>query len=134
MLYKQLIVGATLAILIAVPVFADQAAWVTREEAARALEILAKHQNIKHYCAPCQDQEVIDEKIVTIGLFPVGGQNYWEIRINGKGVDLAYIYFESKKDKWSNVAIKAKIDVHDVPKELSSALLATSRETQIADG
>ncbi len=105
-----------------VPVFADQAAWVTRTQAARALEILARHEVIKHYCAPCGDKQAVDERINSIGLFPIEGENYWEIRINDKGVDLAYIYFEEKPGKWLNVAMKAKIDVDRVPKKLPSSL------------
>jgi hypothetical protein len=63
--------------------------------------------------------------IESIGLFKVEGENYWEIRVNGKGVDLAYVYFEEKKGKWKNAAMEAKIDVRDVPKELSESLLET---------
>ena len=108
--------------LSAIPVFADQAAWVSRAEAAKALEILAKHEMIKHYCAPCGDKEIVDEKISSIGLFPIEGEGYWEIRVNGKGVDLAYIYFEEKPGKWVNVAMKAKIDVERVPEKLPKSL------------
>ena len=111
---------------IAAPVFADQAAWVSRAEATRALEILARSESIIHYCAPCDNGVVRNEKIESIGLFKVEGENYWEIRINGKGVDLAYVYFEEKKGKWRNTAMKAKIDVDDVPKELSASLLASA--------
>jgi hypothetical protein len=107
-------------------VFADQAAWVSRAEAARALEILAKSESIIHYCAPCSNSVVRNEKVESIGLFRVEGENYWEIRVNGKGVDLAYVYFEEKKGKWRNAAMEAKIDVKDVPKELSDSLLATA--------
>lgn len=117
-----------LAVLVtsAVPVFADQAAWVSRAEAVRALEVLAKSESIKHFCAPCDDKVVRSETIESIGLFKVEGENYWEIRVNGRGVDLAYVYFEEKKGKWRNAAMKAKIDVDDVPKELSVSLLASA--------
>jgi hypothetical protein len=109
----------------AVPVLADQAAWVSRAEAARALEELASAESVKHYCAPCGDKVVRSEIVESIGLFKVQGENYWEIRVNGKGVDLAYVYFEEKKGKWRNAAMEAKIAVRDVPKELSDSLLAT---------
>lgn len=104
--------------------YADQAAWVSKAEAQRALKILAEYDTVTHYCAPCKDGKVAQERIENIGLFKVQGENYWEIRINGKGVDLAYIYFPKKQNKWVNVAMTAKIDVSDVPKELSKDLLA----------
>lgn len=108
-----------------VPALADQAAWVTRADAAKALEILARHEVIKHYCAPCGDKEAVDERVRSIGIFPIEGENYWEVQVNGKGVDLAYIYFEEKQGKWLNVAIKAKIDVDRVPKKLPKELLSS---------
>lgn len=105
-----------------VPAFADQAAWVSRAEAARAMKVLAEATAIKHHCAPCSDKSIRDEAIENIGIFRVEGQNYWEIRVNGEGVDLAYIYFQ-KKGKWVNAAMQTKIKVSDVPKELSRAQL-----------
>lgn len=113
-------------LIAAMSVFADQAAWVSRAEAARALEELAGAEWIRHYCAPCGDKAVRSEAVQSIGLFKIEGENYWEIRVNGKGVDLAYVYFEKKKGKWRNAAMEAKIMVQDVPKELSDALLATA--------
>jgi len=110
---------------LAMPVFADQAAWVSRAEAARALQELAGAEWIRHYCAPCGDKTVRSEAVQSIGLFKVEGENYWEIRVNGKGVDLAYVYFE-RKGKWRNAAMAAKKKVQDVPKELSDSLLATA--------
>lgn len=122
---SSLLFSIVLSISFVVPVFADQAAWVSRAEASRALEDLASAQSIKHFCAPCGDKAVRTEMVESIGLFKVEGENYWEIRVNGKGVDLAYVYFEEKKGKWKNAAIEAKIDVKDVPKKLSELLLAT---------
>lgn len=120
MLNFKPLVGIVLIIVAAMSAYADQAAWVSRAEAARALEILARSEMIKHYCEPCGDKQIVDERINSIGLFPIQGANYWEIQINGNGVDLAYIYFEEKPGKWRNVAMKAKINVERVPKKLPS--------------
>lgn len=104
----------------ATPVYADQAAWISRVEAARAMKALAEATAIKHHCAPCNEQTIEDEAVQSIGIFRVEGQNFWEIRVNGKGIDLAYVYFQ-KKGKWVNAAMQAKIKVSDVPKALSRA-------------
>ncbi|MDM7923162.1 MAG: hypothetical protein QUS14_12755 [Pyrinomonadaceae bacterium] len=104
------------------PVFADQAAWVSRAEAERALKLLASQQVVRHYCAPCGDKSVRSEVVESIGLFKVEDSEYWEIRVNGKGVDLAYIYFLKKRDRWVNAAMAADIDVSDVPEELPANL------------
>ena len=104
------------------PVFADQAAWVSRAEAERALKVLASQQTVRHYCAPCGDSSIRSEAVESIGLYKVPDSDYWEIRINGKGVDLAYLYFLKKRDHWTNAAMAADIDVSDVPKELPENL------------
>lgn len=125
--FKNIALVACLALILlfsAEHAYADQAAWVSKAEAQRALKILSEYDSVIHYCAPCQGGEITKESIQTIGLAQVKGENYWEVLINGKGVDLAYIYFPKKKDKWHNAAMTAKIDVSDVPKTLSKELLA----------
>ncbi len=117
-----LIAAASVLIFTGTPALADQAAWVSRAEAGRAMKVLAETTAIKHHCAPCDDQTIKNETVDNIGIFRVEGENYWEIRVNGKGVDLAYIYFQ-KGRKWVNAAMEAKIKVSDVPKELSRAQL-----------
>ncbi len=123
-LRRSLLVISSLVVLgfSSVPAFADQAAWVSRAEAARAMKVLAEATAIKHHCAPCSDKSIKDETVENIGIFRVEGQNYWEIRVNGEGVDLAYVYFQ-KNGKWVNAAMQAKIKVSDVPKKLSRAQL-----------
>ena len=66
---KRAWLSIVLVLTAAIPVFADQAAWVSRAEAARALEILAKHDKIRHFCAPCGDSEVTEEAVESIGMF-----------------------------------------------------------------
>lgn len=125
--FKNISLVAFLAVVIlfsAGEAYADQAAWVTKAEAQRALKVLADAESVIHYCAPCSDDEVKRETIRTIGIAPAEDGKYWEVQINGKGVDLAYIYFPKKGGKWSNAAIAAKIKVSDVPKQLSKELFA----------
>jgi hypothetical protein len=98
--------------------FADQAAYITEKQAKKAAKFLKKKGKIKHFCAPCNDESVRFEEIETIEAVATGYQNFWEVKVNGKGIDLAYVYYEAKKDKWKNVAMKLKIDVSDVPKIL----------------
>jgi hypothetical protein len=99
-------------------VFADQAAYITEKQAKKAAKFLKKKGKIKHFCAPCGDKESKFEEIQTIEAVPTGYEDYWEVKVNGKGIDLAYVYYEKKKDKWKNVAKKLKIKVSDVPEIL----------------
>lgn len=115
---------AILAILAAmsVAVFADQAAYVTRAEAERALSKMKDVKQIKHYCAPCDDKSVRTEDVNTIEIAPTEDGKYWEVKVNGEGIDLAYVYYQAKKGKWKNAAKEAKIEVSDVPDELPNYL------------
>lgn len=96
--------------------FADQAAYVTEAQAKKAANFLKDKESIRHFCAPCGDKTSQLEEIETVEAVPTGYENYWEVKVNGKGIDLAYVYFELKKGKWKNVAKEMNIKVSDVPK------------------
>ncbi len=98
--------------------FADQAAYITKDEAERAVALLKGKTQIKHYCEPCDDKSITTQEIETIEAVPAGYEDFWEVKVNGEGIDLAYVYYNEKKEKWKNVAMQLKIDVSDVPKYL----------------
>jgi len=108
-----------LLLILSVTTFADQAAYITKAEADRAVALLKTQKQIKHFCAPCDDQNVSLEEIKTIEAVPTGYQNTWEVKINGEGIDLAYVYFQTKKGKWKNAAKELDIKVQGVPRFLS---------------
>ena len=112
------IIAVCLVLVFSMTAFADQAAYITKAEAEKAVALFKNKTQIKHYCAPCEDNEIKAEDIQTVEISKTGYQDYWEVKVNGKGVDLAYIYFESKKGKWKNVAIELDIEVSSVPKFL----------------
>lgn len=102
----------------AVNALADQAAYITRSEAEKAVAFLEDKNQIRHYCAPCDDKGDRLEDIVDVKAVKVDYQNYWEVQVNGKGIDLAYVYFRTKSGKWKNLAKELDIKVHGVPKTL----------------
>lgn len=114
----------TLLFIFSVAAYADQAAYITKAQAEKAAVFLTSKKQITHYCHPCDDHSVRTEDIVTVEAVPAGYQDYWEVKVNGVGIDLAYVYFnkndgkEGKTPKWRNVAKKMNIKVHDVPKKL----------------
>lgn len=97
---------------------ADQAAYVTKDEAERAAALLKAQKQIKHHCAPCEDKSVKTEDINAVEVAPTGYENTWEVKVNGEGIDLAYVYFQDKKGRWKNVAKELDIEVDGVPKFL----------------
>lgn len=105
--------------VMATAVFADQAQWVTREQAEKAVALLKDKKQIRHYCNPCKDKGDKVEDINSVDFAKVEDEdNFWEVKVNGDSVDLAYVYFMDKKGRWKNVATELKIKVSDVPKEL----------------
>jgi hypothetical protein len=93
---------------------ADQAAYVSKAEAVKAASVLRNSKEVRHYCQPCGDRRWEREEVKDVQAKHTGYQDFWEVQINGKGVDLAYIYFESN-GQWKNVAITLGIKVFDVP-------------------
>jgi len=105
-------------LLLTISAFADQAAYITKAEADKAVRLLKDKTGIKHFCNPCDDKEIRLETIKTIEAVPTGYEGTWEVKINGEGIDLAYVYFETKKGKWKNVAKQLDVKVQGVPKFL----------------
>lgn len=111
-------IALILILMFALTAFADQAAYITKDQAERAVALLKDKGQIKNHCAPCDDKSITTQDIETIEAAPTGYEDYWEVKVNGEGIDLAYVYFLEKNDKWKNVAMKLKIDVDGVPKYL----------------
>ncbi len=115
----RIILAALLILIFALTAFADQAAYITEKQAKKAVKLLKNKKLIKHYCKPCDDQSKRSEEIVTIEAVPTGYEDYWEVRVNGAGIDLAYVYYHKKKHVWRNAAIKLGIPVSGVPEFLT---------------
>lgn len=98
--------------------FADQAAYISKAEAEKAAAFLKDKKQIRHYCAPCDDKGDQVENITEVKAVKVDYKDFWEVQINGKGIDLAYVYFQTKKGKWKNLAKELHVEVDDVPKIL----------------
>lgn len=105
------LIGAS---LFALPAMADQAAYLPEVDADRAVTLLQKTYTLKSFCAPCGDTHAQSMEVNSINKADVNYKGYWEVQINGEGVDLAYLYFP-EKDKWRNVAITLDIPVKGVP-------------------
>ena len=106
------------ALVFAIPVYADQAAYISEKQAKKAVKLLKKKKVLMHLCEPCGDTVPESIEIDTIEAVKTGYQDYWEVKVNGKGIDLAYIYYERKKNKWKNAAMKLKIEVSGVSEYL----------------
>lgn len=115
---NKVISAVILTVFLAIAVLADQAAYITKAQAEKAAAFLKDKKQIRHYCAPCDDKGDRVEDIKSVEAAEAGYQNYWEVKINGEGIDLAYVYFQTKDGKWKNLAKELDVKVKDVPKRL----------------
>lgn len=116
---NKIVAIVCLSIMLAASVFADQAAYVTQKQAEKAAAFLKDKTEIRHYCAPCDDKGDKTEALSTVeAVVADASKGYWEVKVNGEGVDLAYVYFKTKKGKWKNLAKEIGVKVSDVPKYL----------------
>ena len=101
-------------------VHADQAAWISKKDADAGAAVIVVGQELRGYCAPCGDRAYTARNVASVNV----GQpdpGYWEVRVNGRGVDLAYEYVLSN-GHWTNVATAVGLKVSGVPAELPATL------------
>jgi len=101
---------------------ADQAAWIAKKDADAGAALIGVGHEIRDYCAPCHDTGYKARNVTSVD---VGQPNagFWEVRVNGRGVDLAYEYVLIN-GHWKNVAMAIGMNVVMVPAELPSTVPA----------
>jgi len=107
-----------LIITFSVSLYADQAAWVTKREASKASEFVIVGDDIYLFCEPCGDSKPVKQKVESKMVKSVGTKRLYELQINNKGVDLAYIYVRHDS-KYKNLAILTDIPVTGVSETLN---------------
>ena len=115
-MFKRSLIALGLLAILAIAGFADQAVWISKADAQKTAAFLKDTAEIVNYCKPCDDKSKTLEKIETVTAAATGTDAYWEVKVNGKGIDLAYVYFKNKDGKWANLAMEMGIKVEDVPK------------------
>ncbi len=95
--------------------YADQCSYVDKEQALKAATFLKLNQLIYLFCEPCGETTPQPVTIQSISVGTVDYENYWQVSINNKGVDLAYTYVPSSlEEKPINLAALADCPAQDV--------------------
>ena len=118
MMIRKTLTTVLLGIFLTITVLADQAAYVTKAQAERAAAFLKDKKQISHFCSPCDNDQPRTEDVKSVEAVKVDYKDFWEVRVNGEGIDLAYVYFQTKDGKWKNLAKELGVKVKDVPKFL----------------
>lgn len=106
---------------------ADQAQVLTKAQATAAVALFERlkkdnRYNILHYCQPCGDKPGDGKDEIVKKVEMKGSGDTWQVFVNDKSVDLAYIYFpleanhSQKKNgrNWKNFAKHLGIKVEGV--------------------
>lgn len=96
------------------PAVADQAAYVSKANAMEAVAVINKTKIIKKFCAPCEDTAALEVAVRRVEAVDADYKNFWEVKVNDRGIDLAYTYISEDK-RWRNLAIILDLPVVDVP-------------------
>ena len=100
---------------------ADQAACLKQKEAEQALDFVKTGDELRSYCAPCDDKGWRKITVSTASVENDGGGCGYSLAVNGEGVDLAYVYVRHE-GKWTNLAKLIRLKVHSVPRVLPADL------------
>ena len=113
--FVSILTGASIVLVNALAA-ADQAAWITKKDADAGAAMIPVGHEVREYCAPCGDRGYVSKNASTVDVARADA-TYWEVRVNGRGVDLAYEYV-LVNGHWKNVAMTLGLAVSGVPAEL----------------
>lgn len=130
-------IAATLLALTPFASRADQFAYLDIHQAVAALDVLDHApRTLQAFCAPCGDARATALDVRDLGIARVwdaagsarpyhdgAGNSYWEIEVNGTGIDLAYVYVRTPAG-WENLALALGLDASDVPRMLPADTLS----------
>lgn len=97
------------------PALADQCAHISKQQAITAVSRLSLNDTIYYLCEPCGEKVAEEALIYSLGAGSVDFEDYWQVQVNEEGIDLAYVFVDSKLDgQLVNLAIAADCEVTDV--------------------
>lgn len=104
--------GTILVVIISISfaqiVRADVCSFVSQKAALKAVDIIEKEHEIIHYCELCTNAKMLSENVNKVSYKKVGEKSF-EVLLNGKNIDLAYIYIK-KSNSYDNLAFLSGCD------------------------
>lgn len=106
------------------PARADQCAWIAPDVARRAAAELRPGRRVVHFCQPCfgarrgppvaiRAQAVARKVRERRGATP-----YFQVILDGKPIDLAYVFVERARGRFANLAVVAGCETRGVSARL----------------
>ena len=101
--------------LISNATLADQCQLISPEQAGKALNFLKPGGTIVEFCEPCGDEDFYSKPQQIINnIQAVLEKEYWSVKVNGTGVDLAYTFVRNAEGSFLNVSKLADCPSDDV--------------------
>lgn len=92
---KVVFLAVCFALVVNLPAIADQCAYVDKQQALAAVSRLNPGQMVYEYCQPCGDRRPKPLPIEALSASTTGYEDYWEVKINNSGIDLAYTFVDA---------------------------------------
>lgn len=113
----SLVGSIVISLLLAPAARADQCAYITKAQSLAAFNQLSIGQTIYEFCELCGDKTPKPLVIKNLSIGNTKTPGYWEVLVNGKGIDLAYTYINygnHKSDRRKlNLALVANCSAND---------------------
>ena len=81
--------------MLCLPALADQCSYITKEQALSAISRLNLNQIIYLLCEPCGETVPKLTVIKSLSAETVNYEKYWQVKVNNRGIDLAYVFVDS---------------------------------------
>lgn len=95
---KQLLLGCGFSLISAIfslPAYADQCSYVSKQQAINTISRLNIGDRIYLLCEPCGERVPQTVEIQNLAMEKVDYQDYWQVKVNDSGIDLAYVFVNS---------------------------------------
>jgi len=118
---KVVVLGIGFTLALGSTAFADQCAYITKQQAIAAVSRLELGQTIYKLCEPCGEKIPQAVKINSVSAGTVGYENYWGVKVNEQNIDLAYTYINTNnnKDRKVNLATLARCPAQNISRFIS---------------
>ena len=97
---------------------ADQCEWISGEQARAAISQLRLGKKFISYCEPCGNAQGPAQVITSFDVSLVDDGKYHAVWINGKTVDLAYVFIQTNGNIYKNLSDLANCPAEEVSESL----------------
>lgn len=95
---NQLLLGCGFALISAIfslPAYGDQCSYINKQQALTTMSRLNIGDRIYLLCEPCGERVPRTVEIQNLTMEKVDYQDYWQVKVNESGIDLAYVFVDS---------------------------------------